>query len=251
MLYRDDLLPENTFFLGYARSKLDIKDYLTKTIYENMDIKPEEKQKFDRFVEKNYYLAGTYDKVESFKELNTKILNVSNASNEKDKELTGCNRFFYLALPPYIYSSVIELLGTTCKASPGNFTRLIVEKPFGKDLENAQELSKHVSNFFTEDETYRIDHYIGEEMVQSLFAIRFANLVFSNVWNRDAIDWVMIKFKENIDIEGRGEFFDEYGIIRDVMQNHVLQIMSFVAMEAPASFNCPDDIRNEKVRFSF
>jgi len=248
-LYRDDLLPVNTFFLGYARSKLDIVEYLTKTAYQYMKVKPEEKQLFDEFVKKNYYLAGSYDKDENFVELNQKILDISKEHTTPSKENNNfeCNRIFYFALPPSVYTSVSLFLSNYCKAKKPYFTRVIVEKPFGHDLASSNELSIHISKLFSEEEIYRIDHYLGKEMVQNLIVLRFANKIFKRIWNRDSIQCVMITFKEPFGTEGRGGYFDEFGIIRDVMQNHLLQILSLVAMESPVSKNA-EEIRNEKVK---
>ena len=128
-----------------------------------------------------------------------------------------------------------------------NFTRLIVEKPFGRDLASSNQLSEHLSKLFSEEELYRIDHYLGKEMVQNLLVLRFANRILSRIWNRDSIQTVQILFKEPIGTEGRGGYFDEFGIIRDIMQNHLLQILSLLAMETPIS-NAAEDIRNEKVK---
>lgn len=126
------------------------------------------------------------------------------------------------------------------------WNRIIVEKPFGKDAKTSGELTEHLSKLFKEEQLYRIDHYLGKEMVQNLMTIRFGNKIFNPTWNRENIASVLITFKEPFGTQGRGGYFDEFGIIRDVMQNHLLQILSLVAMEKPASCH-PDDIRNEKV----
>ena len=269
-LYRDNLLPDKTFFLGYARSKLDIAEFLTTTCYANMKVKPAEEAKFAQWVAKNYYMSGTYDRPDSFNELNERIKKMSRLNNlggSADDSLvsnallgdnssdstnlnyvfTDCNRIFYLALPPSVYTSVTELISLHCKAIKPHFTRVIVEKPFGKDLASSNALSVHLSNLFEERDLYRIDHYLGKEMVQNLIVLRFANKIFNKIWNRDSIESVIITFKENIGCEGRGGYFDEFGIIRDVMQNHLMQILSLVAMESPIS-NSADEIRNEKVK---
>lgn len=127
------------------------------------------------------------------------------------------------------------------------FTRVIVEKPFGKDLESSNALSKHISKFYKEEEIYRIDHYLGKEMVQNIIVLRFANKIMKQLWNRDSIASVTLTFKEPFGTQGRGGYFDEFGIIRDIMQNHLLQVLSLIAMETPASKNA-EDIRNEKVK---
>lgn len=127
------------------------------------------------------------------------------------------------------------------------WSRIIVEKPFGKDSQSSKILSDHLASLFTEDQLYRIDHYLGKEMVQNLMTIRFGNQLFNPTWNRANIASILISFKEPFGTQGRGGYFDEFGIIRDIMQNHLLQILSLVCMEKPASVH-PDDIRNEKVK---
>jgi glucose-6-phosphate 1-dehydrogenase len=247
-LFKDNLIPEKTYFLGYARSKLDIAEFLRTKCHQYMKVKEEEKLKFEQFIERNYYLAGSYDQAQSFQELNTKILEISKLNtNDKASTFADCNRIFYLALPPSVYSTVLELLSRNCKAKPPHFTRTIVEKPFGKDLASSNKLSIHLSQLFTEDEIYRIDHYLGKEMVQNLIVLRFSNRMFNRVWNRDSIECVKITFKEPFGTEGRGGYFDEFGIIRDIMQNHLMQILALVAMEQPVSNNA-NEIRNEKVQ---
>jgi glucose-6-phosphate 1-dehydrogenase len=127
------------------------------------------------------------------------------------------------------------------------WSRIIVEKPFGKDLASSKLLSDHLASLYTEDQLYRIDHYLGKEMVQNLMTIRFSNQLFNPTWNRNNIASILISFKEPFGTEGRGGYFDEFGVIRDIMQNHLLQILTLVAMEKPASVH-PDDIRDEKVK---
>jgi len=249
-LYRDGLLPEKTYFLGYARSKVDIKEMLSKTAYKFMNVKPGQEDKFNEWVELNYYLAGSYDKSENFEELDLKILEIS----KKYSNLNDCNRIFYLALPPSVYTTVTALLSKHCKAKVNSgsienphFTRVIVEKPFGKDLDSSNALSRHISALFKEEEIYRIDHYLGKEMVQNIIVLRFANKILKHIWHRDSIESVTITFKEPFGTQGRGGYFDEFGIIRDIQQNHLLQILSLIAMEPPVSKNS-EDIRNEKVK---
>jgi glucose-6-phosphate 1-dehydrogenase len=241
-LYRDDLLPDKTFFLGYARSDLDIRKFLTTDCLPFMKIKPDQQAKFNEFVDKNYYLSGGkegYTSSESFRALSAKVVEIAklhgNSGSPNKTPLEDANRIFYLALPPSVYTSVTRLLSEECKAKRPHFTRVIVEKPFGKDLASSNELAEHISKLFVEEEIYRIDHYLGKEMVQNLIVLRFANKIFKRIWNRDSIECIMITFKEPFGTEGRGGYFDEFGIIRDVMQNHLLQILALVAMEPPIS----------------
>ena len=131
--------------------------------------------------------------------------------------------------------------------SSTGWTRVIVEKPFGKDSASSADLSDHLKKLFSEEQLYRIDHYLGKEMVQNLISLRFGNMIFGPTWNRDSIASVTITFKEPFGTQGRGGYFDEFGIIRDVMQNHLLQILCLAAMEKPVTTS-PDDIRDEKVK---
>ena len=155
-------------------------------------------------------------------------------------------RLFYFAIPPSVFapiSSVIHAVGLDCSG----WSRVVVEKPFGRDSETSAELSAQLAKHFSEDQVYRIDHYLGKEMVQNLMVLRFANAVFEPVWNRHHINTVTITFKEPFGTEGRGGYFDKVGILRDVMQNHLLQVMSLVAMETPVSLDA-EAVRDEKVK---
>jgi glucose-6-phosphate 1-dehydrogenase len=156
------------------------------------------------------------------------------------------NRLFYFALPPSVFVVTAESVKTAAM-SPRGWNRVVVEKPFGRDSASFAELDAQISRFFSEEQVYRIDHYLGKEMVQNLMVLRFANAVFEPLWNRDHVSTVQISFKEPFGTEGRGGYFDEFGIIRDVMQNHLLQVMSLVAMETPVSL-AAEDVRDEKVK---
>ncbi|KIH64967.1 glucose-6-phosphate dehydrogenase [Ancylostoma duodenale] len=157
------------------------------------------------------------------------------------------NRLYYLALPPTVFEPVTSELKEHCMDNGDSWTRVIIEKPFGHDLESSTKLSNHLSKLFKEDQLYRIDHYLGKEMVQNLMVLRFGNRFLGPSWNRDNIASVTISFKENFGTKGRAGYFDTAGIIRDVMQNHLMQILTLVAMEKPASLNA-EDIRDEKVK---
>jgi len=164
----------------------------------------------------------------------------------KKIELPEANRLWYLALPPNVFVDVCAAIkkGGTTKTG---WNRVIVEKPFGHDLESANKLSQALGGLFAEDQIYRIDHYLGKEMVQNVMVLRFANMVFEPIWNRNYIKNVRIVFKENFGTEGRGGYFDKFGIIRDVMQNHLMQLFALVAMEPPVSL-LAEDVRDEKVK---
>lgn len=165
---------------------------------------------------------------------------------EKRAGLPG-NRVFYLALPPQVLPDVIASLGASgLNRSPG-WTRIVVEKPFGRDLESARALNELVHTHFDESQVYRIDHYLGKETVRNLLTFRFANPVFETTWNRDRIEAVEITVAEDLGVESRAGYYDSTGVLRDMVQSHLTQIMTLVAMEAPSSFEA-DAIRNEKVQ---
>jgi glucose-6-phosphate 1-dehydrogenase len=171
---------------------------------------------------------------------------VLNAVNELDHERgTSGNRVYYLAVPPAAISTLVHGIGQ--RRSTDGWTRLIIEKPFGHDLASAQELNEEVEQHFEEREIFRIDHYLGKETVQNLLALRFANGIFEPIWNRQFVDHIQITVAESIGIEGRSEFYEQAGAIRDVFQNHMLQLVALTAMEPPIDFTA-DSVRNEKVK---
>ncbi|XP_071525479.1 glucose-6-phosphate 1-dehydrogenase-like [Panulirus ornatus] len=235
-LYRDRLLPENTMFFGYARSALSVQQVRDKCD-SYMKVKDAEKERYEQFWKTNYYVKGSYDTRRDFELLDQEMTKVGTPR---------ANRIFYLALPPSVFDVVTSNLKGCCMGSQG-WTRVIIEKPFGKDSVSSAKLSNHLAGLFKEEEIYRIDHYLGKEMVQNLMTLRFGNRIFGPTWNRDNIASVFISFKEPFGTQGRGGYFDEFGIIRDVMQNHLLQILCLVAMEKPCS-TAADDIRDEKVK---
>ena len=153
-------------------------------------------------------------------------------------------RLIYLATPPSTFPSTIRAMG---EHGLDSGTRLVIEKPFGHDVASAEELEKTLHEVFEESKIFRIDHYLGKETVQNILVFRFGNSIFERVWNRDAIDYVQITVAESIGIEGRGAFYEEVGALRDIIQNHVFQVLSLLAMEPPSSFD-PEAIRDEKVK---
>ncbi len=171
---------------------------------------------------------------------------VARTLSELDEERgTGGNRVYYLAIPPSVFPTVVDALGR--RRSTEGWTRLIIEKPFGHDLESAQTLTSAIQEHFTEDEVFRIDHYLGKETVQNMLALRFANGIFEPIWNRQFIDHVQITVAESIGIEGRAGYYEQSGAIRDIFQNHLLQLLAITAMEPPIDFTA-ESVRNEKVK---
>ena len=165
---------------------------------------------------------------------------------ESDNELPG-NRAFYLALPPRVFTSAIEHMGHVgLNQSPG-WTRIVVEKPFGKDLESAKALNAAIHEHFTEPQIYRIDHYLGKETVQNLLVFRLANAMIESVWNRDRVEAVQITVAESLGVGSRADYYDQSGALRDMVQNHIMQLLTLVAMEVPVAFDA-DAIRHEKIK---
>ena len=157
------------------------------------------------------------------------------------------NRVFYLALPPQSFPTTIESFGTTGLNASKGWTRLVIEKPFGHDLESSRELNQLLHRHFDESQVYRIDHYLGKETVQNLLVFRFANPVFETLWNRDRVAHVQITVAEQVGVEGRASYYDAAGALRDIVQNHLTQLLTLVAMEVPGALDA-DQIRNEKVK---
>ncbi|KAG0554318.1 hypothetical protein M758_12G084600 [Ceratodon purpureus] len=246
-LYKQGFLPDELHIFGYARSKLSneelhekLRGYL-KTDRTDPSKGPEDAIK--QFFNKVTYIQGAYDEDEGYVKLNEEV---SRHEHERSDDGTPTRRLFYLALPPTVYPVASKRIQKHCMNQRG-WTRVIVEKPFGKDLESSDELSSELGALFTEDQLYRIDHYLGKELVQNLLVMRFANRFFVPIWNRDNIASVQIVFKEDFGTEGRGGYFDQYGIIRDIIQNHLVQVLCLVAMEKPVSLD-PEHIRDEKVK---
>ncbi len=196
------------------------------------------------FLKQLEYFTGNYDDPESYKRLAKKL-------DEIDSEADlGGNRLYYLSTPPDVYPHVIEQLGKAGLAKPkskDSWTRIIIEKPFGHDGASARDLNEKVLRVFDESQVYRIDHYLGKETVQNLLVFRFGNGIFEPLWNRNYIDHVQITAAESLGVERRAAFYESAGALRDMIQSHVLQLTSIVAMEAPATFDATP-VRNEKIK---
>lgn len=247
-LYANKFIPENSIIIGYARSELssdDLRDQLRPHLQDKAEGLQCGKQKVQDFLERVRYVQGSSNKGD-FEKL------ASNMSEwehqEGDGENASHNRLYYFAIPPSVFldsAAAIRAEGV----SDSGWTRLVVEKPFGRDLESAQQLAENLSEYFTEDHIYRIDHYLGQEMVQNMLTTRFGNIMLEPVWNRNYIESVTFNFKEDFGTEGRGGYFDDYGMIRDVIQNHLLQVFCMVAMEPPVTLAGGEDtIRDEKLK---
>ena len=225
--------------MGYARTKMTRDEYLSRVRSSIKTPTKEMEEQLKDFEGLCTYVSGQYDKDEPFIELNQHL-------EDLEKGQTKQNRVFYMALPPSVFIPVSQHLKKHCYPKDG-IARIIVEKPFGKDLASSRELQKALAPDWSEAEIFRIDHYLGKEMVKNILVLRFGNEFFGATWSRQHIDNVQISYKEPFGTEGRGGYFDEFGIVRDVMQNHLLQVLTLLAMERPISFSS-EDVRDEKVR---
>jgi glucose-6-phosphate 1-dehydrogenase len=246
-LFQRDLLADNFFILGCARSEMTDEEFRQKVrdSIENW-VKNITDSDLDNFIRKCYYNTGEdYQDKEMYDSL------VERLQKLDEENSTGGNHIFHFALPPKLYSTIVEHLGICGLAKKSEegppFPRVIVEKPYGHDLESAIELDEDLRSVFAEKQIYRIDHYLGKETVQNILMFRFANAVFEPIWNRRYIDHVQITVAESIGIEKRAGYFEQTGLLRDMFQNHMLQMLALVAMEPSISFDA-DRIRDEKVK---
>jgi glucose-6-phosphate 1-dehydrogenase len=247
-LEQSGLLPKDFAVVGVARRPLEqsFAPDMKEGIVSGGGVETAD-PKLDPFVTRVQYHAMNFDDGAGYDALKKLLADLDNKFGTKG------NRLFYLATAPEYFSDIIKYLGEHCMAKPKdcgdgkNWIRVIIEKPFGHDLESAKALNDEVNKVFDEDQIFRIDHYLGKETVQNILVFRFANGIFENVWNRNYIDHVEITAAESIGIEGRGPFYETAGALRDVVQNHVMELLSFVAMEPPVSFEA-SAVRAEKVK---
>jgi glucose-6-phosphate 1-dehydrogenase len=196
----------------------------------------------DRWLEQSIFYEGTGDgRAEDFERLRARIEELERARGIPP------NRAFYLAIPPGAFPATIEGLGNAGLNQSSGWTRIVIEKPFGRDLNSARELNRLVHRWYDESQAYRIDHYLGKETVQNLLVFRFANAIFESLWNRDHVESVQITVAEELGIERRAAYYDKAGAIRDIVQSHATQLVSLVAMDVPAHMSA-DAIRREKVK---
>jgi len=193
------------------------------------------------FSESMFYAQVAFDKVDDYNKLGVKLGELEQA------RATRGNRLFYLSIPPDLYSEVAANLGAANLNKSAGYTRIIVEKPFGIDLDTARGLNTDLRKVYSEDQIYRIDHYLGKETVQNILVFRFANSIFEPLWNRDHIDHVQIAVAETVGVGSRGGYYDKSGAMRDIIQNHVMQVLTLMAMEPPVAWDA-DAIRDEKVK---
>jgi glucose-6-phosphate 1-dehydrogenase len=246
-LAQHNALGERYKIIGYARTQMT-DDSFRSTIGEAAktisEVGPIDPTKWDAFAANLHYCAGDYADEAAYERL-AEVL----AQIDATRNLCG-NRLFYLSTPPEVYPDIIEHLGRaglSQPCSPESWVRVVIEKPFGRDLASAKELNKIVLNVFEESQVYRIDHYLGKDTVQNLLVLRFGNGIFEPLWNRNYVDHVQITASETLGVERRGGFYETAGALRDMIQSHMLQLTSLVAVEPPASFDATA-VRNEKLK---
>ena len=239
------LLPPGFSLVGFARRDWADEDF-SKIVHES--VRAHARTPFRENVWRNLaegfrFVPGTFDDPVSFDLLRETVQNL-----DRDRG-TGGNHAFYLSVPPAFFSTVCEQLDRSglSHGTETSWRRVVIEKPFGHDLKSARELNSIVQAVFPPDSVFRIDHYLGKETVQNIFVFRFANAIFEPVWTNRYVDHVQITVAESIGVENRGAFYEETGASRDILQNHLLQLMSLVAMEPPATFEA-DALRDEKVK---
>ena len=233
----EGLLPKATRVVGVARSSMSDPEFQSNT-FEGVSsyarLKPQICNRWPDFRDRISYLAGAYDDPKTYAKL--------------AGALTKGNCLFYLATPPNLYPLIIEQLGKAgLNRSEQGWRRIVIEKPFGYDLSSARTLNEQVHSVFAENQVYRIDHYLGKETVQNILTLRFANAIFEPLWNRNFIDHVQISVAESVGVGHRAGYYDKAGVLRDMFQNHLLQLLALTAMEPPSLFEA-DALRDEKVK---
>jgi len=242
-LYATRTLPEPFTIVAVARTEMTHDDFrrrMREAVREHGRVQPPSEYVWERFAQAIYYLPGD-PKDPAFSTALKAFL-----SDGEQRRGGPANRIFYCATPPSLYDDIVENLGSSGLAqSRTGFTRIVIEKPFGHDLESARALNRQLRRYFGEDQIYRIDHYLGKETVQNLLVLRFANQIFEPLWNRNHVAHVQITVAETIGVETRGAYYEEAGALRDMVQNHLLQLLCLIAMEPPVTFDA-SPVHDEK-----
>jgi len=244
-LGKNQLLPQEFAVIGVAKDAMSTDDFrakLKQDLQQFADVQIDAKLE-EWFQSRMYYMAGDFGSTQTFQQLKELLQRVDTDHG------THQNYFFYLAIAPMFFGPVVEQLNAVGLMTEENhhWRRVIVEKPFGRDLESAKALNQQLLNVANESQIYRIDHYLGKETVQNIMAFRFANGIFEPIWNRRYIDHVQISVAETVGVEQRGGYYDTAGALRDMVPNHIMQLISLTAMEPPISFQA-DAVRDEQAK---
>jgi glucose-6-phosphate 1-dehydrogenase len=242
-LYLDGWMPEQFSIIGTGRTHLTDIQFRTKLMEDINQFSRSgkvTKAKWDVFSKNIFYQVSDINDAETYKEFGKRV----EAHNAEWK--IKANVIYYLAVSPNFFPIIASNISKAHLADDPEKTRIVIEKPFGHDLESAKELNQLLASIFNEKQIYRIDHYLGKETVQNIMAFRFANSILEPLWNRNYIEHVQISVTEQLGVEERGDYYDGAGAMRDMMQNHLLQLLCLVAMEPPVNFNA-DEVRNRKV----
>lgn len=241
-LFLDDAMPEHFRIVGISRTDYTDADY-NKHLREGVDEfsrkKPDE-ESWKKFSSSIQYLKMDINERSHY----DKLAQIAKEHEEKYK--VHPDIVFYMAVAPQLVPVIVKQLSELSICHETRTTRIVVEKPFGHDLESAKEMNQILTNYFEEDQIYRIDHYLGKETVQNILALRFANALFEPIWNKNYIEHIQISATETVGVEERGGYYEHAGALRDMIQNHILQLLCMIGMEPPVSFNA-DEIRNKKV----
>ncbi len=246
-LFTGDLLSDRFYLIGCGRKPFSDEEFRNRAeqaIREVCDSPSDEA--IDSFLGKLYYVTGDYDSFEFYGRLKSRIEQLNGKHDVQG------NLIFYLSVPPVLYPVIVDQLGSAGlswygRGASASSVKLVIEKPFGRDLQTARQLSSRINRSFDESQVYRIDHYLGKETVQNILMFRFANAIFEPIWNRNYIDHVQITIAETVGVEHRASYYDKSGALRDMFQNHMLQMLALAAMEPPISFDAKS-IRDEKVK---
>jgi len=246
-LYRQDLLPDRFAILGTSRSKYTDNAFRKKIVEDiktYAGLNKKDQKKIESFSKHLYYQALDATKLDHYNSLKEKLGKID------AKLKIGGNYIYYLSTSPSLYTSIAKNLGKKGLQKEGKsdgWKRIIIKKPFGRDLKPAISLNSDLQKIFLEDQIYRIDHYLGKETVQDIFALRFSNGIFEPLWNRNYVSRIEITAAESIGVENRGGYYDHYGAMRDMIQNHLLQVLGTIAIEPPSFFDATS-VRNEAVK---
>jgi len=237
------LLPNRFAVVGYARREMSDEAFReqARQSVERFSRTAIDEDYWSAFADCLHYQTGGFDDVDHFRALGEKLARVDAGHG------TEGNRVFYLSTPASFFPVIVSHMGESGLHKPPGFARVVIEKPFGHDLESSRELADIVHRPFEERQIYRIDHYLGKETVQNIFVFRFANAIFEPIWTNRYVDHIQITVAESLGVEHRAAFYEETGVVRDIVQNHLLQVLALVAMEPPAAFEA-DAVRDEKTK---